>query len=227
MNRVFSAIGKTVLARRELGDLAKHYEKSDKNPDLPFLWRAMEWAKEGGVIALAMPGKLFGRTSGKGFEAWCAVLRSVEVTGLINGADLRWSSVWQDMKMPFCILFARNKRPESDYRFYYAAPLNEPELNGRGRFRIDYESAQPLSAALVERQPWILKTLAFGSWFDVELMEALSIVGGQTLKSFWDNWDKDGARWRFRRSRTPFRSQVEQDSGLKPNSDRSEATLVY
>ena len=33
--------------------------------------------------------------------------------------------------------------------------------------------------------------------------------------------------WRFRRSRTSFRRQVEHDSGLKPNIDRSEATLEY
>jgi hypothetical protein len=35
------------------------------------------------------------------------------------------------------------------------------------------------------------------------------------------------AAWRFRRSRTAFRRQVEQDSGVKPNSNRSEATLVF
>jgi len=33
--------------------------------------------------------------------------------------------------------------------------------------------------------------------------------------------------WRFRRRRTPFRRQGEQDSGVKPNSNRSEATLVF
>jgi GNAT superfamily N-acetyltransferase len=33
--------------------------------------------------------------------------------------------------------------------------------------------------------------------------------------------------WRFRRSRTVIRRQVEQDSGVKPNSNRSEATLVF
>jgi hypothetical protein len=141
-----------------------------------------------------MPARLFGRTSGKGFEAWCAVLRSVQVTGLINGADLRWSSVWKDVKVPFCILFARNQRPASDYRFHYAAPVNEPELNGQGRFRIDYEVAQPVSAARIEKQPWILKTLSFGTWLDVDLMETLSSTGSQTLESFWKDWDNGGAK---------------------------------
>ncbi|MBY0370393.1 hypothetical protein K2X33_06885, partial [bacterium] len=117
------------------------------------------------------------------------VLKSVEVTGLINGADLRWSAVWQDVKVPFCLFFARNRVPGSDHRFYYAAPINEPELNGCGRFRIDYEAAQPISASRVEKQPWILKTLAFGTWLDVEIMEALSTPDRQTLKSLWADWD--------------------------------------
>jgi hypothetical protein len=159
LNKVFSAIGKRVLVKRELVDLARRFENPDKNPDLPFLWRAMEWAKEGGVIALAMPARLFGRTSGRGLEAWLAVLKSVEVTGLINGADLRWSAVWKDVKFPFCIFFARNKKPDRDHRFYYVAPVNEPELNGHARFRIDYDLAQPLSLERVEKQPWILRRL--------------------------------------------------------------------
>jgi len=192
LNKAFTAIGRRVLIKRGLADLAARYQNPDKNPDLPFLWRAMEWAKEGGVIALAMPARLFGRTSGRGFEAWRAVLRSAELTGLINGADLRWSAVWKDVKVPFCIFFARNKKPGPDHCFYYAAPINEPDLNGTGRFRIDYEVAQPVSAARVEKQPWILKTLAFGSWLDVESMETLLSTDNRTLESRWAEWDTDG-----------------------------------
>jgi len=194
LNKVFSALGQRVLVDRGLGDIAAGYQNPDKNPDLPFLWRAMQWAKEGGVIALAMPARLFGRTSGKGFEAWRAVLKSVEVTGPINGADLRWSAVWKDVKFPFCIFFARNKKSGPDHRFYYAAPVNEPELNGHARFRIDYDAAQPLSVERIEKQPWILKTLAFGTWLDVQLMETLSGTNNQTLAGRWAEWDKEGAK---------------------------------
>lgn len=194
LNKAFSAIGQRVLANRELGDIAKRYQNPDKNPDLPFLWRAMEWAKEGGIIALAMPARLFGRTSGKGLVAWRAVLKGVEVTGLINGADLRWSAVWKDVKFPFCIFFARNKKSGPDHRFYYAAPVNEPELNGHARFRIDYDAAQPLSVERIGKQPWIFKTLAFGTWLDVQLMETLVGTHNQTLASRWAEWDKGGIK---------------------------------
>jgi hypothetical protein len=191
LNKEFTAIGRRVLAARGLDDLAKRFQNPDKNPDLPFLWRAMEWAKDGGVIALVMPARLFGRTSGKGFEAWRAVLHSVEVTGLINGADLRKTAVWDGIDMPFCVLFARNAKPGSDHCFHYAAPSYEPDLNGGGRFRIDYESSQPISAARVEKQPWLLKTLSLGTWLDVEVMEALVATDKPTLKARWKAWNRN------------------------------------
>lgn len=189
-NKEFTAIGRRVLKARGLEDLAKRFQNPDKNPDLPFLWRALEWAKPGGVIALAMPARLFGRTSGKGFEAWRAVLRSVEVTGLINGADLRKTAVWDGIDMPFCVFFARNAKPGPDHRFHYAAPSYERGLNDRGRFRIDYEAAQTISTARVEKQPWLLKTLSLGTWLDVEVMEELGREDDRTLRARWQIWDK-------------------------------------
>ncbi|MEO6545107.1 MAG: N-6 DNA methylase, partial [Nitrospiraceae bacterium] len=192
LNKEFTRIGRRALAAAGVPELAKTYCNPGKNPDIPFFWRATEWAKKDGVIALAMPARLFGRSTGIGFEAWRAVLRSVAVTGLINGADLRWSSVWKDVKMPFCIFFARNIRPSLDHRFYYATPLNDPEPNGRGRFRIDYELSHPLSVARVEKQPWLLKTLSLGTWLDVEVMEALANPSLPTLAAFWGEWDVSG-----------------------------------
>ena len=187
-----TAIGQRVLKARGLEEFARSYQNPGKQPELPFLWRAMEWAKNGGVIALALHARLFGRTSGKGFEAWRAVLRSVEVTGLINGADLRKTEVWGAMDMPFCVFFARNTKPGPDHRFYYTAPSYERELNEQGRFRIDYGAAQPISTARLEKQPWLLKALALGTWLDVEVMELLSKAGLKTLEDRWEQWDEAG-----------------------------------
>ena len=194
LNAEFTAIGRRVLEARGLNELARNYHNPDMNPDLPFLWRAMEWAKDGGVIALAMPARLFGRTTGKGFEAWRAILRSVEVTGLINGADLRWSSVWKDVDMPFCMFFARNAIAKPGHRLHYACPINEPDLNGEGRFRIDYEAAQSISAAHVEKEPWLLKTLSLGTWLDVDVMESLLDPSKKTLGQRWLDWDTNGEK---------------------------------
>lgn len=203
LNKEFTEIGRRVLKERGFEELAKRFQNPDKNPDLPFLWRALEWAKPGGTIALAMPARLFGRTSGKGFDAWRAVLRSVEVTGLINGADLRKTAVWDGIDMPFCVFFARNAKPGPDHRFHYAAPSYEPGLNGGGRFRIDYEAAQPISAARVEKQPWLLKTLSLGTWLDVEVMEGLMNPANRTLLQKWREADPKRVQTGQGYNRTP------------------------
>ncbi|MFP4166573.1 MAG: Eco57I restriction-modification methylase domain-containing protein [Opitutales bacterium] len=189
LNKEFTEIGKRVLTDRGLADLAKKFTNPDKNPDIPFLWRATVWAKENGVIALAMPARLFGRTSGIGLRAWQAILRSVSVTGLINGADLRKTAVWEGVDMPFCLFFARNKLPVGTDGFYYLTPSYDPELNKRGRFRIDYESAKAVTVEQAENQPWILKTLSLGTWLDVEIMKALTDPNRPTLKAYWKRWD--------------------------------------
>ncbi len=193
-NTQFTAIGRRVLQSRGLSEIAKTYQNPDYNPDIPFLWRAMEWAKPDGVIALAMPARLFARTTGTGLEAWRAVLRSISVTGLINGADLRKTAVWDGVDMPFCVLFARNAMPGPDQRFHYAAPMYEPALNGEGRFRIDYEVAHPLCAARVENQPWLLKTLSLGTWLDVEVVETLLDASRESLDARWLAWDPSGQK---------------------------------
>ncbi len=193
LNAEFTRIGQRVLRERGFGDLAKRYKNPDKDPDLPFLWRAAEWAKKpSGVIALALPARLIGRTSGKGHEAWMAILKSLSVTGLINGADLRKSAVWESMDLPFCLLFARNSAPPPDHRFIFAAPLREPELNQQSRFRLDYETAKPVSVERIERQPWILKTLSLGTWRDVAVMEKLLRAFPQSLTTFWRGWNPKG-----------------------------------
>lgn len=189
LNSEFTAIGRRVLVARGFPELAKTYKNPDKNPDLPFLWRATEWAKDGGIIALAMHPRIFMRVSGPGREAWLAVLRSVHVTGLLNGTDLRKTAVWEGMDAPFCLFFAKNRLPEPNQRFQFASPIHEPEPNGQGRFRIDYETAQRISVNHVEEQPWLLKTLTLGTWLDVDVMKSLVNPSRKSLGQRWLEWD--------------------------------------
>lgn len=227
LNKEFTAIGKRVLADRGLSDLAKKFTNPDKNPDIPFLWRATEWAKEDGVIALAMPARLFGRTSGIGFRAWQAILRSISVTGLINGADLRKTPVWEGVDMPFCLLFARNKLPHKTDGFYYLTPSYDLELNRRGRFRIDYESAKAVTVEQVETQPWILKSLSLGTWLDVEIMKALTDPNRPTLKTYWQRWDPEKKRMGQGYNRTPRTATTEYPFlGSLPNFIRPDSFTI-
>src|SRR5690606_4706913 len=67
LNRVYTTIGQRALRQRELPELADAYENPDKNPDWPFIWRATQWAKPGGLIAFALPTRIFAQSSGPGF----------------------------------------------------------------------------------------------------------------------------------------------------------------
>ena len=113
--------------------------------------------------------------------------------------------------MPFCVLFAQNAVPGKDHRFQYATPLYEPEPNGRGRFRIDYEVANPISIARVEKQPWLLKTLSLGTWLDVEVMESLTKPSFRTLAAFWAEWDPCGDKTGQGYNRSPALPQHKED----------------
>ncbi len=191
LNDEFTAIGRRALRGRGFADLADVYENPDKNPDLPFVWRATEWAKADGVIAFALPARIFGRTAGRGYEAWRAILHGVSITGMINGADLRWSRVWEGVKMPFCLFFARNAVPHRGHRFYYAAPKNEPLQNRHARFRIDYEATRPIGTEHVTSQPWALKALSLGTWRDVNIVEQLLKAFPRTLRGIWKEWNPE------------------------------------
>jgi len=189
LNEEFTEIGRRVLRSRGFSELADAYENPDKNPDVPFVWRAAEWAKTDGIIAFALPARIFSRTTDKGARMWRSLLQSLSVTGLINGSNLRKTRVWDSMDIPFCLLFARNAKPARDQRFYYAAPLYEGSQNRHARFRIDYDATRSVSVERVERQPWVLKTLALGTWRDVDVMERLLASFSETLLSRWRTWN--------------------------------------
>ncbi len=191
LNAEFTNIGRRVLRERGFPELAGAYENPDKNPDLPFVWRATEWAKkDDGMIAFALPARVFGRAEGKGHVAWRAMLRSISITGLINGADLRKTAVWEAVDMPFCLLFARNTVAPKNHRFIYASPLYEPDQHRHARFRIDYEAARPVSTERVEKEPWVLKALSLGTWRDVRIVQQLLAAFSKKLGEIW-NLEKD------------------------------------
>lgn len=186
MNREFSAITRRVLKARNIDDLAHSYTNPDNNPDLPFLWRSTEWTKPGGVIAMALPARIILKQSGKGKAARDAIMRGLVVNGIINGSDLEETKVWPNMKLPFMLLFARNSAPLPDHHFYFATPVRESRLCNRGQFRMDYQSAEPVSARQVIEKPWLLKALAVGTCLDSEIVERLQAQEHETVGSLWE-----------------------------------------
>lgn len=194
LNDEFTAIGQRVLRARGFDTLAKHYKNPDKNPDLPFLWRATEWGKDGAIIALVLHARIFRRATGEDEDSWQMLLNAISITGLIDCTDLRKTAIWRKVDVPYCLLFARNAVAPREQRFHFAVPRYEPMINGQGRFRIDYETTKPIGIKQIERRPWLLKSLMFGTWADVEIIERLKVAFPQTLIRAWEMWDPKGER---------------------------------
>lgn len=202
---------RTALAA-ELTALAADYKNPRNNPDLPFLWRATEWAAPGAIIALVLPARLYllgpkattpaedagdeeeegTPRNGTDQTAWRAVLQSMALTGLINGTDIRQTAVWRGVKASWSLFFARNDLPPIRHAFRFASPAFEPGHNQRGLFRLDYQNDVLVTCAEVLEKPWLLKTLALGNSLDVSLVERIRAAHPQTLGEYWMKWDDTG-----------------------------------
>ncbi len=185
LNAAFTELTRQIMIDRGLEDIAQTYRNPDNNPDLPFLWRSIQWAKPGGIIAMALPGRIFLKQSGPGTRAFNAILQGLEITGILNGSNLSDSEVWPGMSQPFMLFFARNRVPAANHRFYFVTPHFERRLNDKGRIRIDYQSAQPVAACDVVKDSRLLKTLAVGTSLDVEVVRKLDDLEWPTVKSYW------------------------------------------
>jgi hypothetical protein len=187
LNAEFTILTRRVLEARGLADVAKKYTNPDNNPDLPFLWRSLEWSKPGGIVAMALPGRIFLKQTPAGTRAFNALLSGLEVTGILNGSNLSDTEVWPGMNQPFMLFFARNKIPAANYHFHFVTPHFEKNLNDKGRIRIDFQSAQPVVASSIIANTSVLKTLAVGTLLDVEVLRKLDALNWPTVKDIWSS----------------------------------------
>ncbi len=186
LNKQFTEIGRSVLVSRGLNRLAKTYSNPNNAPDIPFLWRAMRWAKPGGVLGFTLDARLILTQARTGRAAREALIQACTVTGILNGSCLEETAVWPGMKKPFIAFWARNQVPPQGHAFYLATPVRDTVLSSRGEFRLDYTTVQTVSIADVLRHTWLLKTLTVGTFLDVDIVEKLErSFGGNTVGKAW------------------------------------------
>ncbi len=153
--------------------------------DLPFVWRAMEWAKPSGQIAFALHARLLFQQGDGMPDARQALFEALDVTSVINGAELRRTQVWPQISAPFCILFATNRTPGVEAGFRFVSPRLEGSLNGAGNMRIDAISAEVVASRQLCETPDTLKILFRGSKVDLGIVERIRAQGLPTLEEFW------------------------------------------
>lgn len=180
-------LSKAIIARRADEKMAVAYENPDFGPDLPFVWKATEWCKPGGRIAMALPARILLKQEDIPRRARETFLRLVEVTGIINGTNLSDTAVWPHMGQPFMLLFARNRKPKAGHTLRLITPLYDTLLNPNGEMRIDAKSIQPVEVEATFEQPWIWKALALGTSLDVEVINDQVSLSFGSLHDYWEN----------------------------------------
>ncbi|AFL73521.1 HsdM family class I SAM-dependent methyltransferase [Thiocystis violascens] len=176
----------TRIARARLGPDYPAPPIPNEVPDLAFLWRAMDWARHDGRVAFALHARLLFQQGDGMPKARSAIFSALDVTGIVNGADLRrQTNVWPTVSAPFCLLFARNRLPPPGAGFRFLNPRQEQAQNDAGVMRIDPTNAEAVSACQVIGRPTILKTLFRGTRLDLELLERIEAKGLPTLDQYW------------------------------------------
>lgn len=166
-------------------ELGRAYQNPRGEPDLPFVWKATEWSRPGGQIAMVLPARILFRHGDVATQARTALLGLLRFTGIVNCSNVRKTKVWHDMDQPFMLAFARNEIPDDDSRFWFISPQADFSLNKLGDLRIDAHSSHAISALEFREQPSLLKTLSIGSSLDVAVIRKLNKAGGKPLEEYW------------------------------------------
>jgi hypothetical protein len=166
--------------------------------DLPFVWRAMEWTRPGGQVALALHARLLFQQGDGMPEARSAIFGALNVTGIINGSEIRHTNVWPQISAPFCLLFACNELPPPGAFFRFLSPHVEDSLNAAGGLRVDAGNAETVTSEQVVQRPEILKIMFRGGPLDLEVYDRMISGKMQTLDDFWRaRFGELGGRPRF------------------------------
>ena len=152
--------------------------------DLPFVWRAMQWAKPGSQIVFALHGRILFQQGDGMHDARKALFQALDVTSVVNGAELRQTKVWPEISAPFCILFARNQQPSEASGFRLVTPRLERSLNNSGNMRIDSASAEIVTPRQISEYPPILKIFSRGGQADLEVYGRILSKGFPTLEKY-------------------------------------------
>jgi hypothetical protein len=180
-----------------VGEIAKSRLGTQSTPlpnevlDLPFVWRAMEWAKPSSQIVFALHGRILFQQGDGMDEARKALFHALDVTSVVNGAELRHTKVWPEISAPFCILFARNQLPSEGSGFRLLTPRLEQSLNKSGTMRIDSASAEIVTPHQISSHPPILKILSRGNQADLEVYDRVLSKSFPTLEEYWSKTFED------------------------------------
>ncbi|MBN2976397.1 HsdM family class I SAM-dependent methyltransferase [Pseudomonas lactucae] len=150
------------------------------SPDIAFLLAASSWAKPAGAIGFAVHGRFL--FQGDSFELRRHVFENLRVTGVMNFAALRQDQkIWPKNDAQFALMVATNETPDPLDGFFFISPRHEPRLSQEGVFRIDPNSAIPVSLFQVCNDPQAFKALYKGGRLGLDLLHRMRSETAQSL----------------------------------------------
>ncbi|WP_439852340.1 HsdM family class I SAM-dependent methyltransferase [Pseudomonas syringae] len=142
------------------------------SPDIAFLLAASTWAKPAGAIGFAVHGRFL--FQGDSFGLRRHVFGNLRVTGVMNFAALRQDQkIWPKNDAQFALMVAINETPDPLDSFFFISPRHEPRLSQEGIFRIDPNSAIPVSLGQVCGDPQAFKALYKGGRLGLDLLHRM------------------------------------------------------
>lgn len=162
--------------------IGSRYRHPDRVPDIAFVWKATEWAKAGGVIALIVHERLMTKRSDRWRSARRALLSTIQVDGFLDAAEFANHAdlLWPGIEAPCCVLFARNRKPPSQHRSTLLSLAVEPSLTHRQQIRLDPTATLRVGVEDFDEAPGGLVTRLLGC----ELDRAL-------LRRWWDRMERN------------------------------------
>jgi hypothetical protein len=153
--------------------LGERYVHPDKVPDIAFVWKATEWAREGGIISLIVHQRLLIKQSKLWKLARQALFSSIEVDGILNAGEFANHDklIWPGIESPFCVLFARNRKPPENHRALLLTLAVEPTLTRRRQIRIDPLATMSVATADFDEQPGGMVVRTKGCELDRALLQ--------------------------------------------------------
>lgn len=166
-------IAKRCITERLGPQAATAYSHPDRVPDIAFLWKAMEWAKPGGIITLVIHQRLLTKRSDSWSSARQALLRCVQVDGILDASEFpnHKPLFWPTIEAPCCVLFARNRLPSVGHSSLLMTLTVEPVLQTRRQLRLDPCNTFRVSPEDFEQAPAGVIPRLKGCELDAALLE--------------------------------------------------------
>ncbi len=181
----YTEISRRIIRQRAGDEFDNDYKNPDSVPDLPFIWKATEWCKPHGRIAMVLPARIILKQTDVARKASATLFKFIEVTGIINGSNLSDTKVWPQMNQPFLLLFGYNQRPKEGYVVRFITPYYDKYLNKKGELKVDSKSANFIEIKGVLKEPWLWKCLAIGTSLDVDIIRKIKSTKSKSLEIYW------------------------------------------